>query len=261
MKLPCSIVTDLLPLYHDDVLSFDSKMAVEEHLTSCSECRAKYAELCSSDYIEKTSFDEDKAERMAASYRYFKRRRIKKAVILSIVGLIAAAITFFAVRLIRSIPYYPTPEREVDSIETIDEDLEKWDVDLLVPKESAFDAVPSGMKYKERLASRKKDPIVEGYEIYWRSNVTGADCRLYAYPSDRVIRTANKEIRGVPVRMDVSNWESGEGCTVKYQFLFDGAYYELNGTIWLGASLEQYEQDIAQTEAAFDNIIESMLPY
>lgn len=39
MNKDCNIVNDLLPLYVDDVLSADSKQFVEEHLSSCDNCK------------------------------------------------------------------------------------------------------------------------------------------------------------------------------------------------------------------------------
>lgn len=39
MNISCEIIKDLLPLYHDDVCSKDSKDMVEEHLQQCESCR------------------------------------------------------------------------------------------------------------------------------------------------------------------------------------------------------------------------------
>lgn len=39
MKLPCNVIEDLLPLYHDGVCSEDSKNLVEEHLKECASCK------------------------------------------------------------------------------------------------------------------------------------------------------------------------------------------------------------------------------
>ena len=38
-KINCDITKDLLPLYVDDVLSRESKNAVEENLQHCPQCR------------------------------------------------------------------------------------------------------------------------------------------------------------------------------------------------------------------------------
>lgn len=39
MKLPCALVRDLLPLYHDQVCAPESRAAVEEHLKDCEACQ------------------------------------------------------------------------------------------------------------------------------------------------------------------------------------------------------------------------------
>ena len=40
MKLPCEMIQDILPLYHDGVCSEVSKKLVEEHLEGCAGCAA-----------------------------------------------------------------------------------------------------------------------------------------------------------------------------------------------------------------------------
>lgn len=39
--LPCYIVFDLLPLYHDDILSEQTKEDIETHLNECKDCKKK----------------------------------------------------------------------------------------------------------------------------------------------------------------------------------------------------------------------------
>ena len=39
MKLPCNVVQDLLPLYHDGVCSEESKTLVQEHIATCAQCK------------------------------------------------------------------------------------------------------------------------------------------------------------------------------------------------------------------------------
>ena len=45
MKLPCSIIRDLLPLYHDSVCAPETAAAVEEHLAGCEPCQEVYHNL------------------------------------------------------------------------------------------------------------------------------------------------------------------------------------------------------------------------
>ena len=41
MKISCEIIKDLLPLYHDNVCSEESRVLIEEHLTDCCDCRVE----------------------------------------------------------------------------------------------------------------------------------------------------------------------------------------------------------------------------
>lgn len=45
MKITCDIVSDLLPLYIDEVCTGDSKKAVEEHMKGCEKCRSTLSSM------------------------------------------------------------------------------------------------------------------------------------------------------------------------------------------------------------------------
>ena len=45
MNYPCEMIRDLLPLYHDDVCSPESRRAVEAHCAGCADCRRILEEL------------------------------------------------------------------------------------------------------------------------------------------------------------------------------------------------------------------------
>ena len=45
MNISCDIIKDLLPLYHDEVCSDDSKTMIEEHLSHCENCRNELAAM------------------------------------------------------------------------------------------------------------------------------------------------------------------------------------------------------------------------
>lgn len=40
-ELPCYIISDLLPLYQDDILSEQTKKDIDKHLSECEDCRKK----------------------------------------------------------------------------------------------------------------------------------------------------------------------------------------------------------------------------
>ena len=40
-EIPCYIISDLLPLYQDDILSEQTKKDIDKHLSECEECKKK----------------------------------------------------------------------------------------------------------------------------------------------------------------------------------------------------------------------------
>jgi len=78
MKYPCELIRDILPLYHDEVASNESRKAVEEHLQECSKCKAYYETMCESDAIEPVVYDEEKEKQLADSYKNVYKKIIKK---------------------------------------------------------------------------------------------------------------------------------------------------------------------------------------
>ena len=75
MKLPCEIVQDLLPLYHDGVCSAVSKEYVDHHLEECGRCREALKAL---DGEFETVKEMDAAKPLKAIGKEWKRN-MKKA--------------------------------------------------------------------------------------------------------------------------------------------------------------------------------------
>ncbi len=45
MKIPCSVVRDLLPLYAEEMIEEETRALVDEHLEECSECSTRLEEI------------------------------------------------------------------------------------------------------------------------------------------------------------------------------------------------------------------------
>jgi len=87
----CKIVGDLLPLYHDNVVSDESRKLVEDHLASCSECSKMLDDMREN---AKTENAPDIEQPMASGLKTVKkrlRRRTVAAVSVSIVCAVAVA--------------------------------------------------------------------------------------------------------------------------------------------------------------------------
>ena len=44
-ELPCYIISDLLPLYQDDILSEQTKKDIDRHLSQCKDCKKKMNDM------------------------------------------------------------------------------------------------------------------------------------------------------------------------------------------------------------------------
>lgn len=95
MKYPCNLIRDILPLYHDQVVSDESIQLVEEHLCECDLCKEYYKVMCESDIVEPAAYDEQMERRRADSYKKVYKRVVKT--MLKIAGITALAVVLIPV--------------------------------------------------------------------------------------------------------------------------------------------------------------------
>ena len=91
MKLTCSIVDDLLPLYLEDMCSADSKAALEEHLQECSACREKLARMKNSDLIPQVERQKSKLPIVDYAQKV-KRHRIRVGIVIILMSTLAVCV-------------------------------------------------------------------------------------------------------------------------------------------------------------------------
>lgn len=91
MKLNCSIVDDLLPLYLEDLCSRDSKDALEDHLQACSVCREKFARMKNNDIFSDTQKPEPKLP-MAEYARKVKRHRLRIGILAALLCVLVSCV-------------------------------------------------------------------------------------------------------------------------------------------------------------------------
>lgn len=87
----CNIAIDLMPLYVDDMLSAESKKLVEEHISTCPDCREEYRTMAAEVKIP-----------MDVNAKPLKKvkRTIIKRVALAMVSVILLCVAFFIANLI-----------------------------------------------------------------------------------------------------------------------------------------------------------------
>lgn len=99
MKLDCSLVEDLYPLYEENELQPENRRAVEEHLKGCSRCNEMYQK--GSGFSEVSLLPEDKEEKVSKDLDdrirlNFRLRRMRVIVILLAAVIIVTGINRYA---------------------------------------------------------------------------------------------------------------------------------------------------------------------
>lgn len=93
MKYSCDVVRDLMPLYHDEVVSADSMKVVEEHMEECEECQQYYKELCEADGIERFVYDKENEMEKSKQIKAVKKKMKAKEALALLVGILITGIT------------------------------------------------------------------------------------------------------------------------------------------------------------------------
>lgn len=106
MNVPCQVIRDLLPLYHDKVCSAESGRLVEEHLAHCGECRTELQRMDARFEVRRARPEEEKAaEAAAAAWRAGKRRAFRKGAAIAAAAILAVlAVAAVGIIFVRSLP-------------------------------------------------------------------------------------------------------------------------------------------------------------
>lgn len=107
-KLDCDIVCDLLPLYHDGIVSKTTGEAVKEHLELCGSCQKEYETICVDVPIEAKEMTTKK--KFANTMKTFKRKRLLLSAI-AVVLICSVVIGGYFLQL--QIPMVNIPESEI----------------------------------------------------------------------------------------------------------------------------------------------------
>lgn len=92
MKYECDLIKDLLPLYHDEVCSKESKNAVETHIQECEGCREYYSAINTSDVVEDVTYDEERERKKSKTLKRIKRGFIIIGIIIVLVVLLIVVV-------------------------------------------------------------------------------------------------------------------------------------------------------------------------
>lgn len=89
MKLSCDVINDLLPLYHDEVCSEDTRKLVEEHLNECEVCRDIANKIGIEFHIPRKELDE------ITFFKSIQQKLRNRDIRLAVIGVILLCIVAF----------------------------------------------------------------------------------------------------------------------------------------------------------------------
>lgn len=94
MTLPCYLVRDLLPLYHDNLCAPDTAKDVSKHLETCEDCRTALLALDMPDDASPTY--EEEALQRAQALQLLHRRLLRSRMLTAIVSALAVLLLLVA---------------------------------------------------------------------------------------------------------------------------------------------------------------------
>ena len=115
----CNIIKDLLPLYHDDVISEESRELVEEHLKTCLECRNMLEDIKEN---TKAKNDSSLEKPIISGLKVLKKRLHRKAV-LTVAASIICAVSVVAA-LFYGVFFYETPVSYIEMTQTATQSID-----------------------------------------------------------------------------------------------------------------------------------------
>lgn len=113
MKITCSMIRDILPLYAEDMVSDDTRRLVEEHIASCEDCKKQLDEMRALHDLP-PDIDTAPLKKIRAALRKNRRHAVIFAIMFTLAAVVAAAVFLTAPR------YMPYSESTVSIEEKSD---------------------------------------------------------------------------------------------------------------------------------------------
>lgn len=116
--LPCAVVKDLLPLYHDGVVSNDTGKMIEAHLDCCESCSKELESICNDDKFEKGIIEYNKE----TSFNVFRngvsaiRKKGTIRGVLIALAIVAVALGSFIFLRTNSVIKVPFDQLKIDDV-------------------------------------------------------------------------------------------------------------------------------------------------
>lgn len=105
MKISCEIVKDLLPLYHDEICSEQSRIVVDEHLQECENCKSELSSINID--LTQAGFGKEVEKAKYKTFLEIKKKLFRKSIKIILFSILCTAAVLFG--LFYLLFHYQTP--------------------------------------------------------------------------------------------------------------------------------------------------------
>ena len=206
MKIPCSVVRDLLPLYAEEMIEEETRALVDEHLEECSECSQKLEEIKAAAAVPAENTAVDTAKPLLALKKMINKRRWITAAIAALCVFILLVSAFHRINEWHQVPWEegliqvigvekmadvekrnsPFPEEE-EAIRLPDESM-----GLTIQFDSKISGIHSTMEKNENGTTE----IIQGWSSNPNKKLTGdySECSINPVPDRLLYDTGSGQI-------------------------------------------------------------------
>ncbi len=110
-KIDCKIIVDLLPLYHDNVVSEETKISIDEHLETCKNCEREYRLISEKLPTVTSNSTKEKFSQMV------KKQKLKRIFSIFVAVIFACGMTIGGIYILTQEPLRQVPSEEIEVLQ------------------------------------------------------------------------------------------------------------------------------------------------
>ena len=183
MKIPCSVVRDLLPLYAEEMIEEETRALVDEHLEECSECSQKLEEIKAAAAVPAENTAVDTAKPLLALKKMINKRRWITAAIAALCVFILLVSAFHRINEWHQVPWEEgliqvTGVEKMADVEKRNSPFPEEEEAIRLPDESMgltiqFDSKISGIHSTMEKNENGTTEIIQGWSNNPNKKLTG----------------------------------------------------------------------------------------
>ena len=206
MKIPCSVVRDLLPLYAEEMIEEETRALVDEHLEECSECSQRLEEIRAAAAVPAENTAVDTAKPLLALKKTINKRRRITAAIAALCVFILLFSAFHRINEWHQVPWEEgliqvTGVEKMADVEKRNSPFPEEEEAIRLPDELMgltiqFDSKISGIHSTMEKNENGTTEIIQGWSSNPNKKLTGdySECSINPVPDRLLYDTGSGQI-------------------------------------------------------------------